>query len=55
MQAATGSEDEYKRLSAQAVGTAEALLNGKEGVALTLVESSLGALKHGSQGSLSLR
>ncbi|KAK9839902.1 hypothetical protein WJX74_000152 [Apatococcus lobatus] len=50
LQAAAGSDDEFTLLSDEAAGAAEALLNGKEGVALTLVESILGALKHGSQG-----
>ena len=50
MQSKESSEDRAEVLSDDAVDCAESLLEGKEGVASTLVKNLLGALKRGSHG-----
>ena len=50
MQSREPDEGGPEVLSVDAVSCAESLLEGKEGVASTLVKNLLGALKHGSQG-----
>ena len=53
MQATDSSKPRHMSLSADAVNAVGPVLKGREGMASTMVESLLGALKHGSQGDLS--